>query len=692
MKDEGDILKSKNIFIILIIVLFIIICCICLLSTIAGAVILTNSYISNNIENLDPGFINPYSPENNQDYFSDEPDLDHFPEAGFLPTLEPETILEINETLEVLKNTEIPENDPYDLARRLKNIENIPSTVPNLTEYHVGDSKEFWITNVDTNENNLIAANLGYKTENVYFWVEEGVSFDKKELSRLVTTFEDDILPTNREFFGTEWLPGIDENNRLFILFAENIGSGIAGYFSSADAVPPQVHEFSNSHEMFMLSADNVRLSQKFTYGVLAHEYQHMIHWFQDRNESSWLNEGFSELAAFLNGYYDSGFDYLYLADPDIQLNDWPNSPANTTPHYGSSFLFVNYFLNRFGDEATQALVRNDKNGLESIDEVLASFKKMDETSGQIVTADDLFRDWIITNYVLDGRIEDGRYDYQNYSDVQQISLTEEIDDCQFDWKERTVKQYGADYIEFSCNQDFTIQFDGETTTKIIPESAYSGKFAFWSNKSDESNMILSQVFDFTSIDEPVEMSFMSWFDIEVDYDYLYITASTDGENWVIIDTPSCTLLNPSGNSYGCGYNGISNGWKKEAVDLSQFAGKKVEIRFEYVTDAAVNGEGFLVDDIEIPAINYFSDFESDNGGWEADGWVRIQNILPQTYKVILLEYKSGDVYITELNLSETQDAEIKINGKTNNKTLLIVAGTTRFTRQPAYYRFQSIE
>ena len=650
MKDEGDILKSKNIFIILIIVLFIIICCICLLSTIAGAVILTNSYISNNIENLDPGFINPYSPENNQDYFSDEPDLDHFPEAGFLPTLEPETILEINETLEVLKNTEIPENDPYDLARRLKNIENIPSTVPNLTEYHVGDSKEFWITNVDTNENNLIAANLGYKTENVYFWVEEGVFFDKKELSRLVTTFEDDILPTNREFFGTEWLPGIDENNRLFILFADNIGSGIAGYFSSADAVPPQVHEFSNSHEMFMLSADNVRLSQKFTYGVLAHEYQHMIHWFQDRNESSWLNEGFSELAAFLNGYYDSGFDYLYLADPDIQLNDWPNSPANTTPHYGSSFLFVNYFLNRFGDEATQALVRNDKNGLESIDEVLASFKKMDETSGQIVTADDLFRDWIITNYVLDGRIEDGRYDYQNYSDVQQISLTEEIDDCQFDWKERTVKQYGADYIEFSCNQDFTIQFDGETTTKIIPESAYSGKFAFWSNKSDESNMILSQVFDFTSIDEPVEMSFMSWFDIEVDYDYLYITASTDGENWVIIDTPSCTFLNPSGNSYGCGYNGISNGWKKEVVDLSQFAGKKVEIRFEYVTDAAVNGEGFLVDDIEIPAINYFSDFESDNGGWEADGWVRIQNILPQTYKVILLEYKSGDVYITELN------------------------------------------
>jgi immune inhibitor A len=37
-----------------------------------------------------------------------------------------------------------------------------------------------------------------------------------------------------------------------------------------------------------------------------------MIHWYQDRNESSWLNEGFSELAAFLNGYGGGGFDYVY--------------------------------------------------------------------------------------------------------------------------------------------------------------------------------------------------------------------------------------------------------------------------------------------------------------------------------------------------------------------------------------------
>jgi hypothetical protein len=62
-------------------------------------------------------------------------------------------------------------------------------------------------------------------------------------------------------------------------------------------------------------------------------------------------------------------------------------------------------------------------------------------------------------------------------------------------------------------------------------------------------------------------------------------------------------------------------------VDLSPYAGQKVQVRFEYVTDAAVNGEGLQVDDISVPAVNYFTDFESDNGGWEPAGFARVENI-----------------------------------------------------------------
>lgn len=594
------------------------------------------------------------------------------------------------ETLSTLQNTFVPENDPRELAARLKNVKFIPETVPNETDFQVGDKKDFWVTNVDTNENRQITAILQYATENSFFWFEEGVKFNAKDLEILATSFEKDIIPTNREFFGTEDIPGIDEDHRLYVLFATDLGSSLAGYFSSADSLPPEVHQYSNAHEMFLLNADNVYLDEEFTFGVLAHEYQHMIHFFRDRNETSWLNEGFSELAAFLNNYYDSGFDFYYLQNTDVQLNDWPNDSDATIAHYGSSFLFVNYFLNRFGEEATKLLVKHENNGLDSLDDVLKSIDARDPSTNQPVSSDDLFVDWIITNYLNDENVGDGHYVYKNYSRMTRATITETIDSCNFPYLQRTVSQYGIDYIELSCDQEFKLTFKGSAITNVIPESSYSGNYAFWSNKGDESHMVLSQKFDFSNISSPISMTFMTWYDIEVDYDYLYLTASVDGENWDIVQTTTCTTENPSGNSYGCGFNGVSNSWVKQYVDLSPYAGNQVELRFEYITDAAVNGEGLLIDDIEIPAIAYQTDFEENDGGWKAEGWARISNYLPQTYELVLIEFKGGEVKITRLDGMENQEINIPINGKLNNKTILLVSGTTRYTRQKALYEISA--
>lgn len=677
-------MDKKNFIVIILASLLIIICCLCLVLIASGVFLLITSNEISGSSNETPSIYEgtPFPQEE-----SIRPD-----NSGLLPSINLGKLNFSYETLSILQNTYIPENDPLDMAQRLKGIESIPEIVPDQNDYQVGSSKQFWVTNVDTNENRYLTARLGYKTENIFFWIEEGVNYDKSELERLVTTFETDILPTNREFFGSERIPGIDDNERLFVLLAKELGAGLAGYFSSADALPPQIHEYSNAHEMFMLNADNIRLSQKFTYGVLAHEYQHMIHWYRDRNETSWLNEGFSELAAFINGYYESGFDSIYLANTDIQLNDWPNSPNSTTPHYGSSFLFVNYFLNRFGEDATKSLVLNAGNGLDSIDEVLMNINANDVVIGEQITSDDLFVDWIITNFVQDKKVGDGRYYYKNYSQAPLAAITEKISDCEFNWKERSVAQFGVDYIELKCNKDFLLNFKGTTITNVIPESSYSGDFAFWSNKGDESNMILSRSFDFSDVQGPISMTFMTWYDIEIDYDYVYLTASPDSKNWQILETSTCTKNNPTGNSFGCGFNGLSNGWIEQNVDLSAFAGKTVEIRFEYVTDAAVNGEGFLLDDVQITAIDYFSDFEEDDGGWISKGWARINNLLPQTYEIILLEYKAGNVSINRIDLPPTQEIQIPISGKLNNKTILIVSGTTRYTRQPAFYEFQSFQ
>lgn len=592
------------------------------------------------------------------------------------------------DTLSTLQNTIVPINDPRDLAERLSGVSNIPDTSPS-GPFEAGASKDFWVTNVDTNENFQITATLRYVTPSAYFWIENGVNYNERELRDLAEAFDTKIYPTNREFFGPEPNPGIDEDERIYVLYASGLGRSLAGYFSSADAVHPLAHKYSNAHEMFLFNSDTVRFDEQFTYGVLAHEFQHMIHWYQDRNETSWLNEGFSELSTLLNGYNAGGFDYAFIGDPDLQLNDWPNDSSSTTPHYGASFLFTAYFLDRFGDEATQALVRHPENGLDSVDAVLREINAVDPLTGELIQADEFFVDWVVANYLGDDRVSDGRYAYKLYSGAPQTSATETVSNCPSTLDGRTVKQYGTDYIKISCKGDFTLRFEGATQTRLLPASAdaYSGLYAFWSNKGDESNMTLTREFDFSDVSGPLEISYQTWYDLEEDYDYLYLVASTDnGETWQIVLTPSGTAEDPSGNSYGWGYNGTTNAWIQETVDLSQFAGQKVLLRFEYVTDAAVNGEGLLLDDISIPAIDYFSDFESDDGGWQAAGFARVQNLLPQTFRLALI-YKGETIRIENIILPADQAVEIPLSiGGDVDEIILTVSGTTRFTREVGAY------
>jgi len=683
-------MSSKWIWIIVILIVVICLCASCLVAAGAGLFLMRSSETSTNFEN--------YVPTLELNLPWDEPtqekptpwDTESTPEPNFelQTTPDPQSLNASLETLNTLKNEIVPNNDPRELAVRFEGVNDMPEMVPDHTDYKVGDEKQFWTTNVDTNENKKVNAKLAYITDHVYFWIEKGVSYKERDLSKLVEAFENEMYPTNREFFGSEWSPGIDDNPRLFLLYASNLGGNLAGYFSSADSVPPQAHEFSNAHEMFLLNSDTIGLDEKFTYGVLAHEFQHMIHWYRDRNETSWLNEGFSELAAFINGYYESGFDYMAMSDPDIQLNDWPNDSNATTPHYGAGFLFVNYFLNRFGEDATKALVADEANGMESVDDVLKQVDAVDPITNEPITADEFFADWTITNYLHDKKVGDGRYNYENYSDAPQAATTETMTTCNADWSNRTVSQYGADYIQIDCGDTFTVDFQGTFDVGVLPQNAHSGDYAFWSNKGDESDMTLTQTFDFTTASKPIEMSYFAWYDIETDYDYLYLTASENGEDWEILQTPSCTNDDPSGNSFGCGYNDTTNGWVKETVDLSKFAGKKVQIRFEYITDAAVNGEGFMLDDVEIPSIGYSTDFETDSGGWETEGWVRIQNSIPQTYELTIIKVNQN-TQVERITVDQNQSASITVNGGELEDVILIVSGTSRFTRQEAVYRFK---
>ncbi len=601
------------------------------------------------------------------------------------------------EMLAELARVEVPTADPISLAERFQGKVDIPTVLEtNAPTLEEGQTQDFWASDVDNNTNFQLTADLVYASPHVYFWVEQGVDYRLADVKSLVDTFEAHAYPTDREFFGSEWTPGVDGDPHLYILYATGLGSSIAGYFSSNDEFSPEAHEYSNGHEMFYLSADNLLdLNDDFTNGVLAHEFQHMIHWYRDRNEETWMNEGFSELAAYLNGYSVGGFDFSYIFQPDLTLTYWPSEPGTSGAHYGQAFLLLKYFLDRFGADATKALVANPANGLDSVDQTLADLAETDPLNGAPVGADDLVRDWGVTLLLQDSSVGDGRYAMSDYSGLIQAEPNDTINDCPGEPMSRDVSQYGVDYIQINCQGDYQLTFQGDVSARVVPADAHSGEYAFWSNRGDESDMTLTRAFDLTGVNDPGVLDYWVWYDLEEGYDYLYLEASVDGgQKWEIVTTPSGTGEDPSGNAYGWGYNGESGGgiqaeWINEQVDLSPYAGEELTLRFEYITDAAVNGEGLLLDDISIPALGYTEDFEQGDGGWESGGWVRLYNEVPQTYRVVLVE-QGRTTQVREVPLDPSNRGEIDVNlGSGNDSAVVVVIGTARHTWQEAPYEVQ---
>ncbi|HVM72499.1 MAG TPA: hypothetical protein VMT91_12130 [Anaerolineales bacterium] len=601
--------------------------------------------------------------------------------AGQIPT----------DTLKLLESIEVPKDDLASLACRFKNVCNVPPTLPAPpAPLSIGAHQTFWVLSEDTNSYFQVQATLRNITAHSYFWVDDSVTYNQQDAKNLMDAFENKVYPTDRQFFGSEWTPGVDDDPHIYVLYTSGLGATVGGAYDSNDEYPPQVYPYSNAHEIFYISSAQP-LTDPSTFGDLAHEFQHMIHWYEDPNEPTFLNEGFSKLAEFINGYPSGGEEDTFIANPDINLTNWiVGTAGENDAHYGASFLFTAYFLDRFGADPTKALIQNKQNGLDKFDDTLAKRDITDPVTGKIITADDFFLDWAITNYVHSGSVGDGRYVYHNYPDIPKAQPTETVSTCPSDPASRTVNQYGTDYIQITCPGSHTLHFEGATSTRLLPADPHSGSYAYWSNAGDQSDMTLTHQFDLSGVSGPVSMSYWTWFDLEKDYDYAYVEASTDSQHWTFLNTPSGTGSNPNGASYGWGYTGQSNGWVQETVDLSQFSGKNVWIRFEYLTDQSVNGPGFLLDDVSVPAIHYSTDFEKDDSSWQAEGFARIENAIPQTFRLALITNAASGTTVQIIPVSANQSADIPFTVGENDSqgVVLVVTGTTRFTNELAPYQF----
>jgi len=616
-----------------------------------------------------------------------------------LPTSEPtpipgETLASLD-TAAQLRMVELPGRDPVRLTAQLNpQIDEAPLLAEPKT-YTVGDHATFWVHNSDAKRNIEIEAELIHQTDVANVWVEVGQTFDRGRIVRAIDRFSRVAYPALVSTFGSESNPGIDGDPRLHVLHTVQMGAGVAGYFYSADKYTKAVNPYSNEKEIFFINLNWLNsLRNATTYEtVLAHEFQHMIHWNQDRGEDLWLNEGLSEYAQEVAHYTaDIGFASAFLADPDLTLTTWSANPDANAPHYGASYLFIAYLAQRFGDRFLSRLVAEPRNGINGVNAVLA-------TVSDNLTFDDLFADWVVANWVddPDALDRDGRYGYRAL-DLPDAHAAATHTTLPGDETLATVANYGADYLVLKGEGDFVFQFAGDTAARLAPITAPDGGRMAWSNRGDDANPRLTRRFDLSTLSTgaPVTLTVTSWWNIEETYDYGYVLASADGEEWTILPGQRTRMDNPTGNALGPGYTGVSGNddaptWVQEVYDLSAFAGGPLWLQFSYVTDDAVNTEGWFIDSVAIPALGYTEDFAGDAAGWQSEGWLITDNYLPQRWLLQVLEF-DGDrlTDVRRVPVAADGRAQVELPDLGGRRSAVIaVSGLTPVTTEAAGYRYR---
>jgi hypothetical protein len=488
------------------------------------------------------------------------------------------------------------------------------------------------------------------------------------QLAYLLDEFDNNMYPTNTSIYG-EPLPRGDEGQKVWTLIHNIRGdsyydctatSYIAGYFSASENAE------NNKNMMHIDSYDWANrtgpdAARPFLYeGVFAHEFEHLIHFDQDPDEPSWVDEGLADLAGFFCGYgHSSGHVAYYMVfHPFTALTFWGGGLED----YGASYLFQLYLFEKFGGAAfTSALVADPANGIEGIENTLAAF-------GYSESFDEIFDNWTVANYLDNTSKSGGKYGYETLDvgtiDSWGYSIEYALsnfwwgppDEAPFAFDSYWLgdpQPYTAQYYRFNNNKKADVSIDGDDFAGTL---ANSGTYEWYSDAEAWAWRSFYQSFDI-----PVggaTLDFMTYFDIEGDWDYGYVEVyDKDTGEWYTLeaagtvdyvahaqDNPNTpderepTAYEAAGEWHA--FTGYSGGWIPVSMDLTPFAGHTIDLYFTTWQDGAFTLQMMYVDDIAIPEIGFLDDVESGEGGWTSTGWYVTDGIQDNGFGVLTIDTK----------------------------------------------------
>ncbi|HUF12830.1 MAG TPA: IPT/TIG domain-containing protein [Longimicrobiales bacterium] len=276
------------------------------------------------------------------------------------------------------------------------------SAAPDRVE--IGDRRDFWVFR-SAGDYARVTAEVRHVSDHAILYQDLDApagGFGASDFQAFGEVFDDPIYDTMTSVYGAT--SDVDGNGRVIVLFTPVVnlmtppGSGssfVAGFFFGIDLLEGQSR--GNDAEIFYtLVPDpdgdfgNVRTLEQILQGVppvMAHEFQHMIHFNQRvllRNasiEATWLSEGLAHTAEELIGnvYVARGddqraFDFriqnflradAYLGNPSAAS---PLGPGVSLPVRGASWLLLEYLQEHFGGNALlSALTQTTVSGVANI-------------------------------------------------------------------------------------------------------------------------------------------------------------------------------------------------------------------------------------------------------------------------------------------------------------------------------------
>lgn len=174
--------------------------------------------------------------------------------------------------------------------------------------------------------------------------------------------------------------------------------------------------------------------------------------------------------------------------------------------------------------------------------------------------------------------------------------------------RDTIVKTYGAITEQFADNANTSSNWTGDWTTtgstyysasQSFTESP-SGNYGNNANKTYE----LNQTIDLTNA-TAANVSFYAKWAIEADYDFTQFQVSTDnGNTWIgqcglytVAGTSASGSVQPNGKPV---WEGIQSTWVREEINLSDYLGQTIKVRFQFKSDGGATEDGFYFDDFSL--------------------------------------------------------------------------------------------